>query len=189
MTTPKKRERVLPILAIDLGTFTGWALRDMWGEVTSGRVSFELSRWESHGMRLLRFRKWVREILDEHLLAGDPDEAVVVYERPIIAGRGKKQARSGNEVGKMLAGALLPELEERGLHNAAPTPAQVKKVACGKGNANKEALANAAAKLWEHYKVPEDFDPKRGDDEADALCVLHWGVVELKNSGPPGYNP
>lgn len=183
------RPHTLPILAIDLGTFTGWALRDRFGVVTSGRQSFDLGRWESHGMRLLRFRKWVREMLDEHLMAGDPVEAMVVFERPIIAGRGKKQKLSGNEVGKMLAGTLLPELEERGLHNAAPTPAQVKKVACGKGNANKQNLADAAEAAWEHYEIPDDFDPKKGDDEADALCILSWGIDQTQNAGPPGYNP
>ena len=143
-------------------------------------------------MRLLRFRKWVREMLDKHLMAGEPDEALVVYERPIVAGtpsKKKKMNMSGNEVGKMLAGALLPELEERGLHNAAPTPVQVKKAACGKGNANKAHMASAAAQLWPHYEIPKEFDPKKGDDEADALCILYWGITEAQNAGPSGYNP
>lgn len=185
------RPLVLPILAIDLGTHTGWAMRDRWGVVTSGSQSFELSRWEGYGVRLLRFRKWVREMIDEHLLAGGKpgEEAVVVYERPIEYSRGKRGKSSGSEISHQLVGALLPELEDRGLHHEAPTPSEVKKASAGKGNANKEAMAHAAEETWEHYTIPDDFDPKKGDDEADALGVLTWAINETWNAGPPGYNP
>lgn len=169
---------MMPILALDVASKTGWALRDSRGNITSGMQSFELTRWESHGMRQLRFRKWIREMLDEHLLAEAPDEAMCVYERPLDYGH--KNKRPGNEAGKLLVGVLMAELEERELLHAAPTAAEVKKVATGKGNSNKQALAVAAARDYDHFEIPKNFDPKVGSDEADALCVLTWGIREAK---------
>ena len=43
------------ILALDLGTTTGWALRSIDGSITSGTAEFRLDRWQSGGMRFLRF--------------------------------------------------------------------------------------------------------------------------------------
>ncbi|MFM7631194.1 MAG: hypothetical protein ACKO43_05220, partial [Alphaproteobacteria bacterium] len=51
------------ILALDLGTITGWALQSAKGLITSGTVSFKPSRFEGGGMRYLRFERWLSEIL------------------------------------------------------------------------------------------------------------------------------
>lgn len=59
------------LLAIDLGTHTGWALRDHSGSVISGAISFILQRFEGGGMRFLRFKRWLNEI---HGLNGGLDE-------------------------------------------------------------------------------------------------------------------
>ena len=42
------------ILALDLGTTTGWAMRTADGRVTSGTVSCKPGRYEGGGMRFLR---------------------------------------------------------------------------------------------------------------------------------------
>ena len=47
------------ILALDLGTTTGWALRGSDGHITSGSESFRPQRFEGGGMRFLRFRRWL----------------------------------------------------------------------------------------------------------------------------------
>ena len=39
------------ILALDLGTTTGWAIRRFDGLITSGTVSFKPSRYDGGGMR------------------------------------------------------------------------------------------------------------------------------------------
>ena len=39
------------VLALDLGTATGWALRDEYGAVTSGTMSFRPDRFSGGGMR------------------------------------------------------------------------------------------------------------------------------------------
>jgi hypothetical protein len=50
------------ILALDLGTTTGWALRGSDGHITSGTESFRPQRFEGGGMRFLRFKRWLTEI-------------------------------------------------------------------------------------------------------------------------------
>jgi hypothetical protein len=50
------------MLALDLGTTTGWALRTPDGLITSGTVSFRPSRYDGGGMRYLRFTNWLTEL-------------------------------------------------------------------------------------------------------------------------------
>ena len=47
------------ILALDLGTTTGCALRTADGAIASGTVSFRPSRYDGGGIRYLRFRAWL----------------------------------------------------------------------------------------------------------------------------------
>ena len=53
----------LVILALDLGTTTGWALRSANGPVAHGFVSFKSQRFEGGGMRYLRFGRWLADML------------------------------------------------------------------------------------------------------------------------------
>ena len=64
------------ILALDLGATTGWALRSIDGGITSGTAEFRLDRWQSGGMRFLRFKRWLTELKHQ---AGGFD--LVVYEQ------------------------------------------------------------------------------------------------------------
>lgn len=154
----------LAILALDMATQTGWALRDREGVVTSGTQGFDLKRGESTGMRLLRFRRWLRETIG---IAGIYFVDVVAYEQPILHSR-----RQGNtSVAHNLEGVLLPELEARGIDYTNVTPAALKKHATGKGNAGKPAMLAAARERW--GVEPAD------DNEADALCVLAWALDEI----------
>ena len=45
------------LLALDLGTTTGWALHDSDSHITSGAESFRPQRFEGGGMRFLRFKR------------------------------------------------------------------------------------------------------------------------------------
>src|SRR5689334_19002580 len=45
------------ILALDLGTLTGWALRS-----ADGVLPFKPQRFEGGGMRFLRFTRWLSEL-------------------------------------------------------------------------------------------------------------------------------
>ncbi|MBF0629303.1 MAG: hypothetical protein HQL91_13890, partial [Magnetococcales bacterium] len=50
------------ILALDLGTKMGWALRQADGTITSGTVEFRPGRFEGGGMAFVRFKKWLDEV-------------------------------------------------------------------------------------------------------------------------------
>ena len=50
------------VLALDLGTATGWALRSGDGAITSGTMTFRPSRFEGGGMRYLRLRRWLDDL-------------------------------------------------------------------------------------------------------------------------------
>ena len=56
------------ILALDLGTITGFAIAGADGAITSGTAEFRLDRWQSGGMRFLRFKRWLTEI--KHQVGG-----------------------------------------------------------------------------------------------------------------------
>ena len=50
------------LLALDLGTTTGWALHGADGLITSGTASFRNGRFDGGGMRYLRFTNWLGEL-------------------------------------------------------------------------------------------------------------------------------
>src|SRR3546814_7610959 len=52
----------MTILALDLGTQTGWALTSRDGSITSGSQSVKPQRFEGGGMRFLRFKRWLTDI-------------------------------------------------------------------------------------------------------------------------------
>ena len=52
----------MTIVAFDFGSRTGWAALDG-GHIESGVQTFELSRGESPGMRFIRFRRWLEEMM------------------------------------------------------------------------------------------------------------------------------
>ncbi|WP_417905290.1 hypothetical protein [Candidatus Tisiphia endosymbiont of Micropterix aruncella] len=58
MTTGIKR-KLQTILALDLGTTLGWAIRYPTGRITFGTVTFKLKRFEGGGMPYLRFKQFI----------------------------------------------------------------------------------------------------------------------------------
>ncbi len=50
------------VLALDLGTTTGWACQAADGTIVHGWSSFKPGRYEGGGMRYLRFKKWLAKI-------------------------------------------------------------------------------------------------------------------------------
>ena len=71
----------MSLLALDLGTHTGWALAmpTFPGSVElrlreSGVQVFDVKRGESPGMRYLRFRRWLEDVLPD-------DCSLIVYEQ------------------------------------------------------------------------------------------------------------
>ena len=52
------------ILALDLGTTTGWAVRNGRCRILHGTAEFRPTRFEGGGMRYLRFGKWLDQTLE-----------------------------------------------------------------------------------------------------------------------------
>lgn len=139
----------MKILAVDQATKAGWAVTP---EV-SGTWNLAVLRDESAGMRLIRFRAKLKEIIALEKIE------VVVYER--VAGRFK----SSISVSAELAGTLKVVCEDAGIQYRAFSAGEIKKHATGKGGCGKPAMIAAAEKKWPHLLIIDD-------NHADALWML-----------------
>jgi hypothetical protein len=143
------------LLALDLGTSTGWAVREPGGAILHGVADFSTGRFEGGGMRYLRFTRW----LDE--MRGDGIGAIWFEEVRRHAGTSAAHVYGG------LMASLTAWAELRGIPYAAVPVGTIKKHATGKGNAGKDAMIAAAR--------ARGFWPA-SDDDADALAILHWAI-------------
>jgi Holliday junction resolvasome RuvABC endonuclease subunit len=155
MTQPTQTLRT--VLALDLGTTTGWAIRGFYGLITSGTVSFKPSRYDGGGMRYLRFTNWLTEI---DRLSG-PIEAIYFEEVRRHIGTDAAHVFGG------LLAVLTSWGELRGVPYQGVPVGRIKRHATGKGNANKEAMVAAAR--------ARGFSPA-DDNEADAIALLLWAL-------------
>ncbi len=145
------------ILALDLGTTTGWAIRDFDGLITSGTASFKPGRYDGGGMRYLRFTNWLTE-LDR--LSG-PIATIWFEEVRRHAGTDAAHVYGG------LMASLTSWGELRGIPYEGVPVGTIKRHATGKGNANKQAMIDATR--------ARGFSPA-DDNEADAIAILHWAI-------------
>lgn len=145
------------ILALDLGTTTGWALRSSDCLITSGTASFKPGRYDGGGMRYLRFTNWLAEISK---LSG-PIAAIWFEEVRRHAGTDAAHVYGG------LMATLTAWAEMRGVPYQGVPVGTIKRHATGKGNANKAAMIAAAQ--------GRGFSPA-DDNEADAIAILHWAI-------------
>lgn len=154
------------ILALDTASHCGWAALKSPSNhtrATSGVQEFKLGRGESPGMRFLRFRKWLREMI-EYTKA-----QVIAYERSAhFKGVGAAEVHHGFQT-------IMHEIAaEEGLETLPVQNSALKKFATGKGNAGKPEMVKAARKRWNRPDLTDKMH-----DEADALCVLDWALVEI----------
>ena len=145
------------ILALDLGTHTGWALHQLDGTITSGTENFKPHRFEGGGMRFLRFKQWLNELL----AASVHINAVYFEEVRRHAGVDAAHAYGG------FMGHLTAWCEHHNIPYQGVPVGTIKKHATGKGNAGKNEMI-AAAIVRGHTPVD--------DNEADALALLHWAI-------------
>lgn len=142
------------ILSIDTATNCGWAIsREVYGV-----WKLTPKRDESAGMRLVRFRSKLIEIIEGEKIN------LVVFERPGGAHRGALIVHSE------LQGQIKVVCEERNIPYRGYSSQEVKKFATGKGNAKKPVMI-AAAKEKLNY-------PGKDDNEADALWMLELAKSE-----------
>ncbi|WP_323042900.1 hypothetical protein [Gemmobacter sp.] len=147
----------LCILALDLGTTTGWALRSHNALITSGTVSFRPGRFDGGGMRYLRLANWLTEV-DR---PSGPFAAIWFEEVRRHVGTDAAHVYGG------LMATLTTWAELRGIPYQGVPVGTIKRHATGKGNADKDAMVAAAR--------ARGFSPV-DDNQADAIAILHWAI-------------
>lgn len=141
----------MSVLAIDLGTTTGWALRDG-GATISGSMLLKGGRFEGGGMRFLRFKSWLAEVHSRSPIK------IAFYE--------EVRAHKGTDAAHIYGGlqaTLTAFCEEQKIPYEGVPVGVIKKSATGKGNAGKPEMIAAVRKAG--------FEPT-DDNEADAIALL-----------------
>lgn len=144
------------ILALDLGTYCGWALA-IGREILSGVAEFRAGRFEGGGMRYLRFRSFLAES------AQRTGGLAAVFFEEVRAHAGTDAAHIyGGLLATLTAWCEAAKIPYRGV-----PVATIKRHVTGKGNADKKAVIAAVRRFG--------FDPV-DDNEADALALLRWAL-------------
>jgi Holliday junction resolvasome RuvABC endonuclease subunit len=145
------------ILALDLGSTTGWAVRNSRCRILHGTAEFRPTRFEGGGMRYLRFGKWLDQTLD---VTGGID---AVYFEEV-------RRHAGTDASHIYGGflaALTSWCEQHGIAYQGVPVGTIKRFATGKGNADKQAMIAA---MCDRGFEPDD------DNEADAIAILLWAL-------------
>ncbi len=144
----------MTILALDLGTTTGWALMGSDGQITSGSQSFKPQRFEGGGMRFLKFKRWLTDV--KQCTTGVD---LVVFEE-VRRHVGVDAAHAyGGFMGQLTAWCEHHQIPYEGI-----PVGTIKKHATGKGNAGKEDMI---ASVQARGHQPAD------DNEADAIALAY----------------
>lgn len=146
------------LLALDLGTMTGWAVRNTRGRIISGTAEFKPQRFEGGGMRYLRFSQW----LDDFLKIAPGVEAVYFEEVRRHIGTDAAHAYGG------FLATLTSWCEAHGLPYGGVPVGTIKQFITGKGNADKATVMAA---------VRSRGFPVKDDNEADAMAILLWAIA------------
>jgi hypothetical protein len=145
------------ILALDLGTTTGWALRLATGQILHGSVSFRPSRFDGGGMRFVRFSAWLDTLIT------DIGSLEAIYFEEVRRHLGVDAAHL---YGGFLA-TLTAWCEHRAIAYQGVPVGTIKRHATAKGNSGKDAVIAAV--------TARGFSPK-DDNEADAIALLLWAI-------------
>jgi len=148
----------MKLLALDIATKTGWKTA-----TASGTWDLTPNKGESSGMRLIRFRAKLIEIIKAENIR------IIAYERP--AGFHKSALIIAGE----LVGVLKTVAEEYHIHLACYSSTEIKKFATGKGNATKEEMIKAAQR--------KGYNPQ-DDNEADAIHLYDLAIQKLLLNTP-----
>lgn len=146
------------ILALDLGTNTGWALHAPDGGNCSGVQQFKPQRFEGGGMRYLRFKRWLTEVKG-------PEGLDSVYFEEV---RRHMSTDAAHCYGGFMA-VLTAWCEHHQIPYQGVPVGTIKKFATGNGAASKGMMVEAARQ--------RGHDAVTDDNEADALCLLHWAIA------------
>ena len=155
------------ILALDLATKTGWAMRQN-GQIISGVQDFSLKRGDSPGMRYLYFMAWLQQFSKLEMTSVYGTEQIkptIVYEQPHMRGGHATEVLAG------LVATLQAFCSSFGIEHTAVHTATLKKFATGSGRADKAGMILYAKGKLGHDPID--------DNEADAVCLLHYAEVNI----------
>jgi crossover junction endodeoxyribonuclease RuvC len=152
------------ILALDLGTVTGWCIGTK-GHHVSGTWNLKPGRFDGGGMRFVKFRSRLNELLDAH-----PIDVIYFEEVRRHAGTDAAHIYGG------LMATLTAWCEEHRIPYAGVPVGEIKKFWTGKGNADKALM------------IAEAFD--RGystadDNEADAIALFNLKIDTAAEGAEP----
>ena len=156
------------VIGLDLGTKTGyaWSTDGKVRSMYSGVSDFSPRRHEGGGMRFLRFRRFLVELVDE------PEGVVIFFEE--VAARAHRSGNAAHIYGGFL-GVLSEFCEGHSIPFRGLPIGTIKKHATGSGNAGKPAMLARACTAFGHTD---------SEDAADALWTLSLGLKELgENDG------
>lgn len=181
------------ILGIDPGTSCGYAIAHNGDVVASGVWDLSARRHEGGGMRFLRLKTYLREILAEGIDAVAYEE--VRSHTRFFAGRASFATDAAHIYGGIVAiisstceGWTAPNCVKVPIPYRGIPVGTIKKFATGRGNASKEEMLEAAAQRWPEYECADD-------NEADARFIalalakeLNQGVASTptKRAATPG---
>lgn len=152
----------ITILALDLGTKLGWAIRGRDGRIMHGTEVFTPRASWSPGQRWLRARSFLADLITRH------QAHAIAYE--------DVKRHAGTDAAHAYGAFLCLVQMAADSHRATLMPVGVgtiKKHWTGKGNADKDAMvAQARARGFK----PAD------DNSADALAILHWAVDQERKA-------
>jgi Holliday junction resolvasome RuvABC endonuclease subunit len=149
------RTKIKTILALDLGTTTGWAIKNEFG-ITSGSVSFKQDRFQGGGMRFLNFQRWLTQL----------PKVDVVYFEEVRRHLGVDAAHAyGGFLSHLTSWCEASKIPYQGI-----PVGTIKRFITGKGNASKLEVIEVIKALG--YR-PKD------DNEADSLALLHLAMKEV----------
>jgi hypothetical protein len=152
------------ILGLDCGLKTGWCLLTSNGEIyESGVQGFAKRRGESDGIVYLRFRRWLKKIMEDGV-------KVICYEQA---------HQRGGYATEILVGMItrikevISEFDEAGTHidYLSVHSSTLKVFATGCGRSEKAAMIKSAVE----FAGKEVTD----DNEADAIHIARWALKEI----------
>ena len=141
------------ILALDIATITGWKT-----STASGIWNLKPNRGESDGMRVVRFKAKVNEMIKIESIN------LIAYER--VAG---KQNAAISVISEMV-GQLKLICIEQGIDLACYSAKEIKKFATGNGNASKDLMVKTA--------IAQGYNPI-DDNEADAIFIYNLTIKDI----------
>ena len=148
------------ILALDLGTTTGWALFSPPAVTVSGTWGLKPGRFDGGGMRFVKFKSRLNEL-----------HAATSIQRVYFEEVRRHRGTDAAHVYGGLMATLTAWCEENKVPYEGVPVGEIKKNWTGKGNADKDAMIAEARRRG--YEVIDD-------NEADALAILDLKLKEMR---------